>query len=138
MTNVEAMSLSHFARTDTDETVANVVFEILKKGLHVKPTEISPKQLDILAMWAKISNLTECALRKNTARYTEITVLSLKTWPWLGTKPTLRGVPKMWGIKEAAAYVLTTGDFPTPGQSRKIASRSRATPSARTKTLERE
>jgi hypothetical protein len=120
MTNVEAMSLSHFARTDTDETVANVVFEILKKGLHVKPTEISPKQLDILAMWAKISNLTECTLRKNTARYTEITVLSLKTWPWLGTKPTLRGVPKMWGIQELTSFLLTAGDLPTPAKAMKI------------------
>ena len=164
-TNVETMALSHFARTDTDETVAAVVFEILKKGLHVKPTEISPKQLDILAMWAKISNLTECTLLKNTASdtdrraretrlivssarrvlrrrllsSTEITVLSLKTWPWwLRTKPILRGIPKMWGIQELTSFLLTTGDLPTPGQARKMANRSSVSMSAITKTLERE
>ena len=138
-TNVETMALSHFARTDTDEIVADVVFEILKKGLHVKPTEISPKQLDILAMWAKISNLTECTLLKNTASDTEITVLSLKTWPWwLRTKPILRGIPKMWGIQELTSFLLTTGDLPTPGQARKMANRSSVSMSAITKTLERE
>ena len=120
MTNVEAMSLSHFARTDTDEPVADVVFEILRKGVHVKPTEISPKQLDILAMWAKISNLTECTLLKKSVNDTEITVLSLKTWPWLGTKPILRGVPKKWGIPELTSFLLTTGDLPTPAKAMKI------------------
>lgn len=120
MTNVEAMALSHFIRTDTDETVADVVFEILRKGLHVKPTEISPRQLDILAMWAKISNLTECTLLKNAVNDAEITVLSLKTWPWLGTKPILRGIPKMWGIQELTSFLLTTGELPTPAKAMKI------------------
>lgn len=133
MTDFEFGVLCFCANNKYETQSTKAMLELCEHVIERQPSDIDPRPINIIYAALQKMRVTgvSCPYSKNKEK-TDLTFFSL-----LGINKT-RAIPKEWGIKEAAAYVLTTGDFPTPGQSRKIASRSRATPSARTKTLERE
>lgn len=83
-----------------------------------QPSKIEPRQISLIYSFLEKNSVSGvfCPNSKNKGN-ASILILSL-----LGENKT-RAIPKNWGVKEIASYVLGSGDLPTPAKATEIVSR---------------
>lgn len=119
MTDFEFGVLCFCANNKYETQNTKAILELCEHVIERQPSDIDPRQINVVYSAIQKMGVTgvSCPYSKNK-KESGITIFSL-----LGINKT-RAIPKNWKMNEMAAYVLSTGDFPTPGQARKMASRS--------------
>jgi hypothetical protein len=116
MTDFEFGVLCFCANNKYESQSTKAILELCEHVIERQPSDIDPRQINVVYSVLQKMGVTgaSCPYSKNKKK-SGITIFSL-----LGINKT-RAIPKNWEMKEMASYILSAGDFPTPGRARQIA-----------------